>query len=446
MVLSKPLLKQVINEQNQAIRKKIKRYVNRDLEKVLLRSAKKDDLVVVLSGVRRAGKSTLFGYLKEKHLKPSYYINFDDDRLINFSPKDYQTLLEVFIELFGKAKYVFLDEIQNVPYWERFANRLKEQGYKVFVTGSNSKLLSKEFGTYLTGRYIEFKLYPFSFKEYLRFRGIDVTTLTTQLSTSIDTDLKVLLLKHLKTYMKFGGFPEFLTSRNIEFLKTLYESILYKDIIGRYSIKAEGVLKQIAHIAAGNIARPISFRAYRSLGIKSSTTVAHYFDYLTSTYLFFLVRKFAFSVRSQFLSKKKLYMIDNALARYVGFRPTPDEGRFLENLVFLHLVRRSKSAVYYFSNTHNGSNVGECDFVVLTETLEGKQVSLLQVTLELNDNNRQRELKGLLEAYRFFKDAHYSIKSLYIVTLDQYDDITVSFEEERLNIKVLPAWHFLLTL
>lgn len=455
MSITQEKLEFVIKLQNKHAKNRLRGYVHRDIENRIVEEQTRNNFVVLLSGVRRSGKSTLLTYLRTKHFKSDYYINFDDDRLVGFDASDFDLLLNTFVKLYGESQYVFLDEVQNVNGWERFVNRLKEQGYKVFVTGSNSKLLSREFGTYLTGRYVVYKIYPFSFVEYIRYKEPEILGAIQEDENLLLAEKSPIIEKYFEEYLKYGGFPEFLRTKSVDFLKNLYESILYKDIIARYDIQSDFTLKQLANTAVSNIARPISYRSYKSFGIKSSTTVSQYFEYLTNTFLFFLLPKFAFSIRSQILSKKKLYVIDNALANYINFRPTQDYGRFLENTVFLHLIRQPNVDLFYYADTKAGFGSFECDFVQITRTLDDRYINLVQVTRELNTENIKREILGIVGTYDFLYKAGYKIKDMLILTHNQFDEIHIDKLQTLIKqnvqvqlptkaIKVMPAWYYFL--
>jgi predicted AAA+ superfamily ATPase len=372
--------------------------------------------VNIISGIRRYGKSTLLNEIKKKHEGP--YVNFDDERFVNFTVDDFQKLNEVLIETYKTTSHYYFDEIQNIPQWEKFVRRLSEEGKKVYVTGSNATLLSKELGTHLTGRNIEFKLYPFSFKEYLTYKKVSHDNFT--------TTNKVTLIKHFKAYLKEGGLPEYLQTNNPDYLRSLFEGILYKDVMTRYKLKDERSLKELIYLAANSISKEISFNSIKkTLGIGSTTTVSDYFSYLENTYLLFLIPRYNFSLKKQIVSPKKLYMIDNALANQLGFSFSENSGKLLENTIAIELKRRNKE-IYY----HQGKN--ECDFLIRNNKIK----EAIQVCYELNDNNKEREIKGLEEAMHTFK-----LKEGIIITMDQEEIIT----KENENIHIIPAWKWLLT-
>jgi len=415
--MNKTELKEIIIDQNN--RKEQEDLVDRELFSKI-ESYIKNDFVIIISGIRRCGKSTLLSQIRKKHV--GYYLNFDDERLINFKIEDFQILEELFIELYGEKKIFYFDEIQNIPMWERFVRRLHDERKKVFITGSNASMLSKELGTHLTGRYLMLQMFPFSFKEFLSLRKFELDEKSAYLTAS-----RAKIKKNFSDYFINGGFPEYLRELNIDYLKTLYENIIYRDILVRYKISNEKSLKELVHLAMNNISKEISFNSIKkTLVLGSSTTVKDYFDYLENSFLIFLVPKFDYSLRKQMYYNKKVYCIDNGLAKYLGFRVTPDNGKLLENIVFIELKIRGKEIYYY-------SDKKECDFVVK----EGRNITkVIQVCYELTRDNKEREIEGLTEAMNKFK-----LKEGLILTYDQEEEIKIK-GNSRIIIK--PVWKWLL--
>ncbi|HHD16418.1 MAG TPA: ATP-binding protein [Euryarchaeota archaeon] len=373
--------------------------------------------VIIISGIRRCGKSTLLRSLKDDE---SYYINFDDERFIGLIVEDLAPIHNLLMELFGERRVFLLDEIQNIPGWERFVRRLQDEGMKVFVTGSNAAMLSRELGTHLTGRNITFSLYPFSFKEYLDFKGIHAGSPERMTSKE-----KSLLKRAFNSYLNEGGFPEYLETGKDEYLQSLYQNILYRDIITRYGLTSERPLKEAAFYAASNLAKEMSFNKVRKLtGLSSATTVKEYYGYMENSYLTFLVSRYDHSARKQMYYNKKIYFIDTALARLVGFRPTEDHGRMLENIVYIDLRRRGGEIFF-----HRGKR--ECDFILRKS---GVISEAIQVTTDL-EGNKEREFEGLMEALEL-----YDLDQGLILTQDQEG----SMEMEGKDILVKPVWQWLL--
>ena len=377
------------------------------------------EYAVVVSGIRRCGKSILLQEVRSKIVGESFYLNFEDDRLVQFELSDFQVLLEIWIGLYGDSKIVFFDEIQNVHGWERFVRRLVDQKYKIYITGSNANLLSRDLGTHLTGRYIQLELFPLSFKEFLSFHH------STQ--DYHGTNNRVRIKKAFQEYMQQGGFPQYLKSQNNDYLTALYESILYRDILARNRLFNDKQIKDMLYYIASNIGKEFSFSALgRLIGIKHTETIKDYLHLIQNTYLAFVVPQYHDSLRKQLFSPKKIYLIDTALARSLGFRISEDLGRMLENIVFIELLRR-KCEVYY----HKGKR--ECDFV----TREGVHVcQAIQVTLSLrNTETKRREVEGMQEAMD-----HYDLDVGLIITEDEDDKIQIGNK----TINVVSIWKWLL--
>ena len=205
--------------------------------------------IVIITGIRRCGKSTLLQQIRATQTEKDYYINFDDERLVSFKVEDFQMLLELFYELFGEQKTFYFDEIQNVEQWERFVRRLHDTGNKVYITGSNARMLSRELGTHLTGRYLSYELYPFSFKEFILCKNPDLLG-----KNYYKTNVKAEFLALFHEYFNNGGFPNFVKTGDELALKTLFENILYRDIMVRNNITNEKEIKELVSYLAGNYA------------------------------------------------------------------------------------------------------------------------------------------------------------------------------------------------
>ena len=376
---------------------------------------------VVIKGVRRCGKSTLLKQLiTSRHPKDFWYFNFDDERLTWFASEDFQSLIETMLELFGKKKYLCLDEIQNIHGWELFINRMLRQGYQVFITGSNAHLLSRELGTHLTGRHIDIELHPFSFLEYLNAHNIKISA-----KGIYSTEEKALLSKHFKKYLVQGGMPEAIVFSNEAILTQVVNDILQRDIVNRYNIRKPLELKTVLKFLITNTANPITYRSIRNnFKIQSANTIQKYIEYAEETYLIFTVRRYEKKIKKFDKNPKKIYCVDNGIITKTSPIMHELQGALLENLVALHLKRLGKEFYYY-----KGRNDAECDFIVPSE----KQV--LQVCYQLRDDNKEREIKGLLEALDLL-----SAKKGYMLTLDQEDQIV----RKNKNIIIQPVWQWLL--
>jgi hypothetical protein len=375
------------------------------------------DQIVVITGIRRCGKSTLMRQLSQEY-SDFLYINFDDDRLMDFTLADFPALMLIFEKTSPGVKVLFIDEIQNVAGWERFIRRIHDEGYKVFLTGSNANLLSAELGTRLTGRYTTITLYPFSFRESLRFRSVETRRITEK--------KKAAVLGEFDRYLAGGGFPEYLKYRDPEYLKRIYDDILFRDIISRSGIREVKGFRQLAHYLFTNAANTATYNALKNiLGFRSVVSVRDYVGFLEEAYLIFECFRYDFSLKKQHVNEKKLYCIDTGMRNAVAFRFSDDRGRMLENLVYIELLRRGKS-VYFFKNPK------ECDFI--TEE-RGTVTSAIQVCFELSRENRDRELAGLAGAMSM-----HGLTDGIILTYNQEETIV----QNNSSIRALPVWKWLI--
>lgn len=382
---SREILRHLVIQQKNQIEKGGD-YIERSILPEVL-DAFSDNRVLILTGIRRCGKSTLLKQIMQK--KTRYcYINFEDERLLDFRAEDFETLNEVLFEVYGVPEIYFFDEIQNIDRFETFVRRLQDQGKKVVITGSNAALLSREFGTRLTGRYKLFSVYPFSFAEFLRFNRIG-----TGRDSSYLTEERVRLISAFETYTQTGGMPEYLKNSDPDYIRTLYDNILYRDIIARYSIRRQRLVRELVGMLASSIALPFTYNSLKkTLGLKNAITVKEYISYLSGAYLFFELSRFDYSVKKQLNSPRKIYMIDTAFGILNGFSSLPNTGRLLENIVFVELLRRG-SEVYYYSGDR------ECDFIIR----RGRKITrAIQVCHELNNDNEDREIGGIFEAMDSF--------------------------------------------
>jgi len=404
--------KVVFNSRKQLIHRDI------DLEKYINTSQ-----VVIISGIRRCGKSSLLFLIKEKMNleEPEYcYFNFDDERIIA-DISIFENIYNLHLEVYGKEPVFFLDEIQNIDNWEKFVNRMYEQGFKVFVTGSNAKLLSSEISTSLTGRNKLIELYPFSFSEYLRFIGNSYNL------DRITPKTKSLLFKDFTNYSVTGGFPLVVKENDTELINAYFQDILYRDIISRYRLTQVNEIKQIGIYFASNIGKLFSYSTLQNIsGVKSLSSIKDYLYYYEQSYLFFYLKKFDYSVKKQIMNPKKVYTIDPAFAHRLGYHFSENKGRILENVVFLELLRRGKE-VYY----HSGKN--ECDFLVK----EGLEITeAIQVVYQLDAGNYERETRGIKEAMQT-----YNIKRGLLIT----NNTEGAFNMNSKGIELIPIWKWLLT-
>ncbi len=389
-----------------------------------IRTCLDDPAMLIISGLRRSGKSTIQRVFQRQFAMSDYYFNFDDERLIRFKVEDFQMLLEVFIELFGKQTIFYFDEIQNIEGWERFIRRLYEQGNKIFITGSNANLLSKELGTHLTGRYIQFEVYPLSFKEIVQHKYPECFNKQMLSTSDVGT-----LLRLFAEYFEYGGIPDYFRFRKTEYLQDLYEGILYRDIVARYHISSEKPLQELVYYFASNVGKEFSYtKLAQIIGISSPNTVSSYCSYLEQCYLCFFVNRYSHSLNKQIQYNKKCYMIDPALIRKVGFRVSEDRGRLLENIVFLNLKMKNKE-IYFHKDKK------ECDFLIRENN---RIVQAIQVAVQLSDQEvKSREVEGLVEAMRA-----YGLTEGMILTENTHD----TYERDDGVVKVVPIWKWLLDL
>jgi len=375
-------------------------------------------LITVISGIRRCGKTTLF-YQLMQHFDNFYFLNFDDDRLVGFEITDFQELMILFKKQY-KSQTVFFDEIQNIKGWEHFIRRLYDEGYKIFITGSNAKLLSSELATHLTGRYLQVELFPFSFQEIVNANKLEYSKLT--------TDNKAAILKHFDRYLLTGGFPEWILLQDNEYLKRIYNDILYKDLIVRFGIKNVKAFKELSQFLMTNFCSELSYNSLKTiLNFKSINSVKDYISYLEESYLFFEIYKYDFSLKKQFVSNKKIYSIDNGLRNQIAFRFSEDSGKLLENIVFLELKRRGVELYYYKTK-----NRKEVDFIFYQDGY----FQLYQVSYSIKDiKTRQREINALIETNGELPKCRN-----YIITNTEEGIIT----EKNIKIEVLPFWKWVL--
>jgi predicted AAA+ superfamily ATPase len=361
---------------------------------------------IIISGIRRCGKSTLAKQLVKN--KKTYYFHFENVQLATFEQKDFTKLDETFKEELGEKGIYLLDEIQNIKGWEIYVRGLVDDNNKVIITGSNASMLSKELGTRLTGRNLKYELYPFSYAEFLKLTN------------------KKESIKSFDNYFLKGGFPEYITNTNEDILRNLFQDIFYRDILVRNEFRREPELKQFVAFISSNIGVEISFNKLKKiLGLGSANTVAQFMMASEQAYLFFSINKFDYSIKKQQINPKKIYCVDNALLQLNSFTFSENKGRYLENIVFVQL-KRKKEEIYYHKKNH------ECDFVIK----KGMKITkALQVCYNLNDENEKREIEGIIEACKT-----YGLKKGTILTYNQEDKL----EQENIQIEIIPTWKWLL--
>jgi len=380
------------------------------------------DLIKMILGPRRAGKS-FFALRLVRDLGRFGYVNFDDERLIDL--EDYDALIAALDALYERPEYLLLDEIQNVPRWELLVNRLQRQGYNLTITGSNAHLLSWELATHLTGRHIPIVLFPFSFCEYIRSLGEEVTEQEKAAS--------------FQTYVQDGGYPEPLVKGidRREYLTTLFRSILYRDIVMRHRIRAPQSLEDLAGHLMSNVAGSYTYNALtKTTRLRSVHTIEKYLRHLEEVFLLFSLRRFSFKVREQARSRRKIYCVDNGLVTSASFRFSPDLGKLYENLVAvsLHKMEVAGEIECFF---WQGSQHEEVDFVVK----RGTQVTaLIQVCVNLSSpKTKSREIRALLKAAQ---ELH--CKNLLILTDSTEGEEDASWYGLQGTVRFVPLWRWLL--
>ena len=406
-----------------------KQVISRDIN-ILLNSKK----IISLVGVRRSGKSSILfdiiNKLRKKLPKENIiYINFEDDRLYPLTLKNLDDLLEAYYELYPQKRdekiYLFLDEVQVVKEWEIYIRRIYDTlNLQIFITGSSSKLLSSEIATSLRGRTITYEVFPFSFKEYLRYKQIDINLYSSKSLSYIKNALN--------SYLLDGGFAETINeeeSISRKILSDYLELIVYKDIVDRYNITNRSLLKFLSKYCFTNISTLISFNKlyneFKSLGYKlSKDTIFQYISYLEDAYALFSVPIYRNSIKEEQRNPKKIYAVDNGFKKIYDYAISEDLSKLYENIVFLELRRQTKN-IYYFKQKQ------EVDFYAKIDTKE----LLINVSVDITDSKtKQRELNGLVEAMEYF-----GLDKAYLITKEQKEEIQI----ENKTIFVVPLYEWL---
>lgn len=398
------------------------------------------DLITVLAGVRRSGK-TYFLYQIADWLRRKVpyeniiYINFEDDRLYPITGNEIADILGVYRQNFSISKshkvYLLLDEVQNIPNWERTLRRLydREKNIKLVITGSSAYLLSSEIASSLRGRTLTHKVYPFSFREFLKAKSVSFEVSRLRYSKKKDE-----IVSLMKEYMEYGGFPQVVFEKSkSQLLREYYRSILYRDIIEKYSIRNIATFENFLKLTVQNMSSMFSYgkvvNSLKSIGHKASkNTIIDYLEYVEKAFFAFEVSIFSYSIKDQMQYPRKIYLIDTGLRNAVSFRFSEDMGRLAENIAFVELLRRDKE-VYYWKDYYGH----EVDFVI-KNGLAIEQLIQICWFPEGAENTIQREIKGLLRAMKEFK-----LSSGMVLTEDMYEDREI----DNCTIKFRPLWHWL---
>lgn len=381
-------------------------------------------LAQVVIGVRRSGKSTLCEkFIRQQGLEFAY-ANFDDDRLIGLETDDFDRVLDALYQIYGDFKYLFLDEVQNIKGWQLFVNRMLRQKVRLFITGSNSKLLSSELTTHLTGRHNKVELYPFSFTEYATMLGVELH--------SPSTKSKALRKKALREYLTDGGFPELMNEQNKRgYIDALLNSIIKNDIARRFRLRHVEVLRRMATHLADNFCQEFVATNLAKLFGVSNHTIENYYSYLKEAFLLLGVPKFSYKSRER-VHGEKVYVVDVAfVSERSGAFLTENIGWRLENVVYVELLRRYRpeyADVFYYRDKQC-----EVDFVIAKG---GKVEQLVQVSYDISaEKTLNREINGLLKAA-----AKLHCDNLLLINFDED-------REEKANgytIRIVPAAEWLI--
>lgn len=388
------------------------------------------DLIKVIVGPRRAGKS-VFALMLLRNA-PFIYFNFDDEIFISNNQVDTDELMKELHAVYGGINTILFDEVQNLPNWELFVERLKREGYNLIITGSNAKLLSKELATSLTGRHIPIEIMPFNFKEFLLANNYKLDNELISIPQK-----KGELLNLVEKYLTVGGFPEIVV-KNFgveEYLGVLFDSILFKDVVKRYKVRFSHQIQNLASFLVNNFSSYYTLRKLKeTLSLRSVTTVEKYIEYLEEAYLIFHLNCFSFKFSGKLKSPKKVYVVDNGYINAKALRYSPDYGKLMENLVFTELVKRgfmpNRDLFYYKTRNDN-----EVDFVIKKDL---KVTELIQVSYQTNNiSTEQREIKSLVQASEELNG-----DLLTVLTWDEEKNV----HSDDKVIHFIPVWKWLMDL
>lgn len=395
----------------------------------------KTNQIICIAGIRRSGKSTIIRQIAKQLIgqqnADTLIVNFEDER---FRQRDLDLLINIYSTYREKVKpkstpFIFLDEIQNIPEWERFARGVHERGEaKIIVSGSSSKLLSAELATLLTGRHIMFFVQPLSFKEFLTFNEMSVENEIEILAHRIE------IKQLLDEFREYGGFPEVVQSSDKQrILLSYFETLIVKDVIERFNIREREKIRTIAKFYLTNISSPISFNKISGFLNIPLTTVERFSDHLETANVVFFLKKFSFSFKEQEKAQRKIYSADVGMSNAIGFRFSENLGKIMENIVAVELKKRQsfnpQIEIYYWKDYQQR----EVDFVV-KEGLD--VVQLIQVCHDVtNLETKEREVRSLVRAMKEFK-----LTEGLIIT----DDFEGEEEMKGFKIEYVPMWKWLL--
>jgi predicted AAA+ superfamily ATPase len=386
------------------------------------------NLIKVVLGPRRAGKS-VFSLVLLKD-RPFMYFNFDDEVLSSAGGIATDELMKELHAAYGQVKTVLFDEIQNLPNWELFVNRLHREGYNLVLTGSNAHLLSKELATHLTGRHMPIEILPFDFNEFLRAKKFQINEEYSALPQQRGE-----LLNLMENYLVNGGFPEVAVNNvdSKDYLEVLFDALVFKDVVKRHRVKFSTQVANLGGHLINNFANLYTVRKILEiLNLKSASTIEKYIKYLEEAYLIFSLLRYSPKSIQRIKSPRKVYAVDNGFITAKAVQHSPDKGKLMENLVFTELVKRgvkpNRDLFYYKTR-----NDREVDFVVKN----GVEVTeLIQVCYEsISSDVEQRETKALVEASDELK-----VKKLTVLTWDEKRAV----KKDNVTIEFRPLWEWLL--
>lgn len=366
----------------------------------------KSNLMKLITGPRRAGKS-VFSLLLLRG-KRFAYLNFDDDKLLK--DFDEEHIMQVLKEVYSDYDYLLLDEPQNLPNWDLWVSKLYRRGYNLIITGSNSNLLSSEMASLLTGRYLSIEILPFSLRETLEYRK-------SNFNPALPEDKADFMLQ-VEDYFHYGGYPEIINNRDIteSYLKTLFDSIIMKDIVRRYKVRKVEELYQFATYMISIFTSPFTYSSItEELGLSSKTTVQKFCTYLKNCYLFFYLPRYNHKLKLMQKAPQKVYIVDNGFLSSSAFQISENKGRLLENLVLLEFIRRKyeigKNLFYYRNQSDK-----EVDFVVRENNVVRQ---LVQVCWDMsNPKTQKREIGSLISCAKDFLNGE-----LFVITWNEQKEI-----------------------
>ncbi|CAJ36575.1 ATP-binding protein [Methanocella arvoryzae] len=358
---------------------------------------------IIISGIRRCGKSTLLKQLMQRAGECNFF-NFDDSRADGFDLGDFEKLDTVFREIHGELGCYYFDEVQLVPGWERYVRGELDLGKKFVITGSNASMLSRELGTRLTGRHLTYELFPFSYSEALRAKDQSPS------------------LSSFSEYVERGGFPEYVRIGTQDILQQLFKDIIARDVVVRYGLRNAAMVQSLASYLLSNVGSEFSYsKLAKTFGV-TTKSITEYVSYFEASYMLFTVPMFSCSYRKTLVNPKKVYGIDPGFIKANTVSFTNNNGSLLENIVYLHLRRSHPSgSIFYYKGKR------ECDFIVVEKN---RPVQAIQVCHKLTKDNLQREIGGVTEAMDELK-----IGKGLIITMDETDKFD--------GVNVLPAWKWL---